>query len=183
MVPSCCLRPAALYFQECAVCDRLCTEEDFATFCYRTFRVTPHGTDASDPRHSNTICNECFKQHCSLPILEGKLYVPCPAEGCGRSLQTLELQDTLSPNLYAQLVTSLREMESASGEESVTDGTDGLELKLCPQCQARIEKNEGCSSMMCYRCGHGFDWSTAQSLTVRKQAPSSNFTYGSSFSK
>ena len=38
----------------------------------------------------------------------------------------------------------------------------GLELRLCPACFVRIEKNEGCQQMCCYRCGHNFSWPDAK---------------------
>ena len=38
----------------------------------------------------------------------GRLFVKCPAEGCGRSLQTLELKDTLPEPDYELLVTRLQ---------------------------------------------------------------------------
>lgn len=41
-----------------------------------------------------------------------------------------------------------------------------LELRRCPKCDVRIEKNEGCSSMRCYRCGENFKWESAK-LAVR----------------
>ena len=46
----------------------------------------------------------------------------------------------------------------------------GLELRLCPKCRVRIEKNAGCDSMACYRCGEKFSWSGAQ-LVKATRAP------------
>ncbi len=64
---------------------------------------------------------------------------------CGRSLQTLELKDKVSSKDYQRLVKGLKEAEKAVD----TDGSlAGLELRLCPQCNVRIEKNDGCNHMV-----------------------------------
>jgi hypothetical protein len=45
----------------------------------------------------------------------------------------------------------------------------GIELRLCPQCHIRIEKNEGCDSMRCYRCGSQFAWNSAELVPSPEQ--------------
>ena len=52
----------------------------------------------------------------------------------------------------------------------------GLQLRLCPRCRVLIEKNEGCSSMVCYRCGHGFRWDEAKAAPVARPAPATPAT-------
>ena len=32
------------------------------------------------------------------------------------------------------------------------------DVRKCPKCAVRIEKNEGCPHMQCQRCNHGFCW-------------------------
>lgn len=163
------IAPGSRYFRECMVCDRMCSSAEFAEFCFRRFRVTAHSREVGGPRHPGTICTECLRRHASIPVEDGKLYVPCPALDCGRSLQTLELQEILPPTLYSKLIAGIRDMESnPDGGVSADNIPSGLELKMCPECHARIEKDEGCSMMTCYRCGHSFNWSQAQALVVVK---------------
>ena len=59
----------------------------------------------------------------------------------------------------------LREAEEAASMLTIDDDDPalaGLELRLCPACFVRIEKNEGCQQMCCYRCGHNFRWPDAK---------------------
>ena len=42
---------------------------------------------------------------------EGRLFVPCPAEGCGRSLQTREVKDIVDPVEFDGLIQRLKESE------------------------------------------------------------------------
>jgi hypothetical protein len=67
---------------------------------------------------------------------------------------------------YGALILSLKEAETAV----VVDDSfaSGLELKMCPSCRVRIEKNEGCSSMVCYRCGTKFQWGEATTVPEPK---------------
>jgi hypothetical protein len=64
----------------------------------------------------------------------------------------------VSPADYTTLVTRLREAEEAVED---AEPVAGLELRTCPECSVRMEKNQGCESMTCYRCGHDFRWSSA----------------------
>jgi hypothetical protein len=47
----------------------------------------------------------------------------------------------------------------------------GAQVRLCPRCGTAIEKNEGCSSMDCYLCGHHFDWSEATRVKAKPTRP------------
>ena len=40
----------------------------------------------------------------------------------------------------------------------------GVQLRLCPKCNTKIEKDGGCSSMDCYLCGHSFEWRQAKRI-------------------
>ena len=135
----------------------------FAEFCFRTFRITGDSKTIAGPRHPNTVCPPCLKSHAEAAIKGGRLFVRCPAEGCGRSLQTLELKTSLSAGSYATLVARLKESEATMAEAGECEAHPlGLELRMCPKCSVRIEKNEGCAAMQCYRCGEGFTWSSAE---------------------
>lgn len=59
----------------------------------------------------------------------------------------------------------MEELQATGRSGSIAAGSlelpPGIELRLCPECFCRIEKNDGCDTMACYRCGHWFDWSHA----------------------
>ena len=79
--------------------------------------------------------------------------------------QTLELKKNVSSRVYTELLARLREAEEAASMLTIDDDDPalaGLELRLCPACFVRIEKNEGCQQMCCYRCGHNFSWPDAK---------------------
>ena len=67
----------------------------------------------------------------------------------------------------------LQESEDASAEdEDSYDGLPvGIELRACPRCKVKIEKNEGCSAMTCYRCGEGFTWASATLIKAKPRKP------------
>ena len=71
----------------------------------------------------------------------------------------------VSSEAYNALVARLAEAEAAAQEVAEAEDAEafaGMELKLCPKCRVRIEKNAGCDQMTCYRCGERFQWSAAQ---------------------
>lgn len=115
------------------------------------YRITGDGEDVGDPRHPATICKECISQHASIGINEGHLYVKCPFPDCGRSLQTLELRELVPTDVYEKLVSGIKEMESGKASLSSFDVPEGLQLRLCPACHARIEKNEGVGNALRYQ--------------------------------
>eukprot|EP00854_Cymbomonas_tetramitiformis_P008563 gene8563-10164_t len=87
--------------------------------------------------------------------------------------QTRELEALVPGSEYLRLLERLREAEQQSDAE---DGgmllavPRGMVVKLCPRCSARIEKNEGCDHMQCFRCGNHFSWGDAKELTDRPLA-------------
>ena len=78
-------------------------------------------------------------------------------------MQTLELKGIVTKAVYTKLVASHRETElrrqearrsgggGGGGAELELSLPDGIELRLCPECFCRIEKNRGCDTMACYR--------------------------------
>jgi hypothetical protein len=167
------LAPLTAHFGTCAVCyyDAIPLGSGFPEYCFKTFRVTGDATEMAQPRHPASVCWGCLKKHSLSAIKSGKLFVRCPFEGCGRSLQTLELKRHVCPKDYSKLVQGLKEAEEGVQQQDDDDnngggggggggfgGIEGIELRLCPRCNVRIEKNEGCSSMVCYRCGEHFGW-------------------------
>lgn len=164
------------HFAECMVCFELKIFPSFIPFCFKDFRVTGDSMTKNGPRHPNSICQVCLEQHARSAVKGGKLFVRCPYVGCGRSLQTLELKNTLPDKEYNDFVKALKEAEEYAQKSNQEDdevtlatmGIQGLELRMCPACSIRIEKNEGCSSMVCYRCGENFSWSSATLVKTSK---------------
>lgn len=61
--------------------------------------------------------------------------------------QTRELQYVVERKLYDQLVKRIRDAEVAHRKDDPADEellAAGLEIRLCPKCKTRLEKNEGC---------------------------------------
>jgi hypothetical protein len=158
-----CFDPLHMRFGKCTVCLNFVVKAEFPSFCYRDFRISGDGAVMNSPRHPNSVCQGCMRMHCDIALSSGQLFVPCPAEGCGRTLQTMELQNLVSrPAIYAKLLSGLKDVElSGSRAFSCLADLAGLDLRQCPTCAAAIEKNEGCSSMRCYRCGAHFSWDAA----------------------
>eukprot|EP01052_Picozoa_sp_SAG31_P029680 SAG31_NODE_2970_length_4839_cov_2.684810_2_plen_303_part_00 len=98
-----------------------------------------------------TICFSCLSDYCTGEISLGKLYVKCPM--CPRSLQTREVRTLVPQSKYSNLVKRIKEMESKHDVDEEIANVPGLQIRLCPDCNAPIEKNEGCDSMDCWRCG------------------------------
>eukprot|EP00035_Acanthoeca_spectabilis_P024261 m.453051 g.453051 ORF g.453051 m.453051 type:complete len:1092 (+) comp20430_c0_seq1:169-3444(+) len=160
--------PLERWFAECTVCMEMKRKDAYGPFCYREFRISGDGAQMSGPRHPNKVCSDCLSMHCEVALGSGQLYALCPAEGCGRPLQTMELRSIVHQNTYSGLLAKLRLVEE-SGERAFESARDlaGLDLRACPQCAAAIEKNEGCSSMRCYRCGANFDWNQVSRVKTK----------------
>ena len=165
------LAPLGTHTRECLACTERNDVGEMATFCFEHYRVTGDSSEKRGARHAAELCKTCFAGYCGREIDAGKLSVKCPS--CPRALQTRELQFVVESKQYERLVKRIRDAERAHGDDSA-DGemlAAGLEIRLCPKCDTRIEKNEGCPSMDCYLCGHKFDWKSAKKLKkVRGEA-------------
>ena len=117
-----------------------------------------------DARHPGTICKRCLRGHATDAVKSGKLFVTCPAPDCERALQTRELRDILTAPMYKKLIAGIREMSMNDTEEDLELIAAGFQLRLCPRCNCRIEKNDGCDAMICSRCGENFSWNSAKQL-------------------
>jgi len=147
--------------------------------CFEPFDTSSLGmrTSSCHPRH---CCNSCLCAWAEGQIKEGKLYVRCPAEGCKRHMELVQLKQIVNRKLYTTLVTSIREVhrEAARAEQKVlTEGTEeeqkafkqwtqNKDVRYCIGCFARIEKNKGCSHMTCWRCGTEFQWESAPPVSA-----------------
>eukprot|EP00747_Dinoflagellata_sp_TGD_P129148 gnl/TRDRNA2_/TRDRNA2_174639_c0_seq3.p1 gnl/TRDRNA2_/TRDRNA2_174639_c0~~gnl/TRDRNA2_/TRDRNA2_174639_c0_seq3.p1 ORF type:complete len:354 (+),score=49.94 gnl/TRDRNA2_/TRDRNA2_174639_c0_seq3:3-1064(+) len=150
------------HLKTCVVCYDRMSKDEYAHFCFETYHVDGHRVDVQGPRHLGKMCRPCLKKHCDIYLGEGHLYVKCPIGGCGRALQIRELKDIVELKTYEILMTRLCDAEEQDEASYLDIDALGLQLRLCPQCRVRIEKNDGCDSMQCYRCGHQFTWSEAQ---------------------
>jgi hypothetical protein len=63
------------------------------------------------PRHPGQTCGPYLRRHAALAIRGGQLYVRCPVEHCGRSLQTLELREVGSKNDSKRLLLATTMLE------------------------------------------------------------------------
>ena len=159
-----CLAPLEAHFIPCIVCYEGLTSERFGSFCFREFRITGDGETIEGPRHPRSVCKECLRRHAMSFLSEGRNFVNCPFPDCNRTLQTHELQNVIPRTAYSALIARIREAEANEAQEDTFGALEGIELRMCPKCRVRIEKNEGCASMNCYRCGAHFMWQDAQIL-------------------
>ena len=160
--------------RECEACTEHCDSGSMARFCFAHYKVTGDSVEKRGARHESTLCATCFDGYAAREIEAGKLSVKCPC--CPRALQTRELSYIVERELYDQLVKRMRDAEKAhdSGDGDRELLAAGLEIRLCPKCNCRLEKNEGCPSMDCYLCGHKFDWPSAKKLKAPKDKLSKN---------
>ena len=119
----------------------------FADFCFQRYKVDGHGVSVGDPRHPLSICGSCVRTHVEHELAAGKLVVRCPAEGCGRALQTRELATHSATAAYEALVSRIRDAEDGHDQAAVAAAlreaaTAGVELRCCPKCKVLIEKNQ-----------------------------------------
>ena len=73
------------YLRDCEICmEKSEVEAQFASFCFRTYRITGDGEQIDGPRHPGQICKTCLRAHCQSNLADGRLFVPCPSDGCER---------------------------------------------------------------------------------------------------
>ncbi|OCK79848.1 hypothetical protein K432DRAFT_354127 [Lepidopterella palustris CBS 459.81] len=65
----------------------------------------------------------------------------------------------------------LAEPSQKRKEAEVSEKWKARNTKLCPGCRAPIQKNGGCSHMVCQHCSHDFDWKHAPAYTPPKVEP------------
>eukprot|EP00854_Cymbomonas_tetramitiformis_P002592 gene2592-3345_t len=125
------IAPVGVYTAECSVCYDMRSVDEFPSVCLQP-RDGDGGPDDEDetrgaPRHPPSICRACVERHALTSLRDGKLFVVCPVEGCGRSLQTRELEALVPSSEYLRLLERLREAEQQSdADDSGTPG--GLAL-------------------------------------------------------
>jgi hypothetical protein len=161
------LKSCIVCFQPIRTASTPWIRREAASFCYRKFRITGDSEEISHPRHPTSLCKPCLRKHTEASLDSGRLYCTCPMPDCGRSLQTRELKDVVSSELYERLIQNIRDSEKSMLQTFQLP--PGIELRLCPQCHIRIEKNEGCNSMRCYRCGNKFAWNSAELVPSPEQ--------------
>ena len=161
----------------CTVCFCARPPETFTDFCFGRYKVDGHQVNVGEPRHPRSICSSCVRSHVTHELEGGKLVVRCPCEGCGRALQTRELAKHTTKAAYEALVCRIRDAENTNDQASIAAVlreavSAGVELRRCPKCKVLIEKNQGCSSMRCYRCDHEFSWHRGEEIPMLQPAPS-----------
>jgi hypothetical protein len=139
--------PLGTHTHLCMVCFCARPPDAFADFCFQRYKVDGHGVSVGDPRHPLSICGSCVRTHVEHELAAGKLVVRCPAEGCGRALQTRELATHSATAAYEALVSRIRDAEDGHDQAAVAAAlreaaTAGVELRCCPKCKVLIEKNQ-----------------------------------------
>jgi hypothetical protein len=156
------LAPAGTNLHECMTCMESQESQAFGTFCYAHYKVTGDSEEKRDPRHQHSICLGCLASYCEREIESGKNFVKCPM--CPRSLQVREVRSLVPKPCFDALVARIKEMQSAHDVDDSAVNVPGLEIRKCLDCAALIEKNAGCDSMDCWRCGRKFRWQEAKLL-------------------
>lgn len=166
-----CVDQHSTHFATCSVCMEFHERSSFQEFCFNSVEVSGDEEEPimQFPRHPSLLCRACLKTHCEVALRSGQLYVPCPAIGCERSLQTLELKQVVSPDVFSKLIRDLRDVE-LHGSRAFASSADipDLDLRECPSCATAIERSEGCSSMQCFRCGEDFDWDASSAVRPKR---------------
>ena len=77
-----------------------------------------------------------------------------------------ECRSIVPKEVYQTLVKRVNEAEKEHGDDDVTLllAAAGLQVRECPKCRTKIEKNKGCDQMDCYLCGEHFTWGKAHKV-------------------
>ena len=89
----------------------------------------------------------------------------------------MEIGKIVRPLTYHTLIADLKQSELARAATDCDPIPGGLDIRLCPACHVRIEKNAGCNSMNCFRCGTNFSWTNAKAVRpARRPDPAAAWT-------
>jgi hypothetical protein len=110
------------------------------------------------------ICGECMTMYLTTSIAQNDLKdLCCPfSEHCSK-IMTVQFVRNIDNDLATAYEAKLKRMQAEANRTVVMNDPKFAKwaknkLKECPHCSVRIEKNEGCDHMKCYRCGKDFQW-------------------------
>ena len=77
-----------------------------------------------------------------------------------------ECRSIVPKEVYQTLVKRVNEAEKEHGDDdaALLLAAAGLQVRECPKCRTKIEKNKGCDQMDCYLCGEHFTWGKAHKV-------------------
>ena len=77
-----------------------------------------------------------------------------------------ECRSIVPKEVYQTLVKRVNEAEKEHGDDdaALLLAAAGLQVRECPKCRTKIEKNKGCDQMDCYQCGEHFTWGKAHKV-------------------
>ena len=167
----CTLINEAIHPLHCSACNSkrpppkcVACEDDIATV-----HLTCHGSVREE------LCLQCFNSYLKYNVDAGQIKIRCPFHAekqCNfiytvpilRNLcQTYTQLDQTLPGKMANTLKLVQQQVTQNEMEQHEDFSKWLSkqkgnIRLCPACFVRIEKNKGCNHMHCYRCGHDFNW-------------------------
>ena len=121
------------------------------------------------------LCVTCFNTYLKTEVHAGKIHIPCPFakdKKCSflyslpilrQMVKRFKKLDQSLPKKMAKTLRDVQKQVTANQMKKNHHFSEWLaeqrgNVRLCPECCVRIEKNKGCNHMQCVRCGHDFQW-------------------------
>jgi hypothetical protein len=118
----------------------------------------------SAQKNSPEICRECMLHYMTTSISRNDAKeLCCPFTSKCSAILSGQFIRSIDNDLASAYANKLKRIQSQSTQMILETDPQFAKwaksrLKQCPFCLVRIEKNEGCDHMKCYRCGNDFKW-------------------------
>lgn len=108
----------------------------------------------------HTFCRTCVQTWANSAIKEQRLNIKCPAAGCKYHLWDQDLQELLSPQMFARHqehkhADHLKNLQDIAKHDDVLMKWLQQHARPCPRCHVIVSRSEGCNKMTCV-CGNSF---------------------------